>query len=153
MSFKSIDILASPVVDVDVGEDNWRRCLTFVTSREHLALRLVKSVLPLSKPSKFKFLASKSKSWTHRGWFKRVRPTKHRVPCWNQLLEISLQRVQTWAVVEGLRKWNVSRKVSENWLLLVDWLRLAPVVVNVRLERSWLDAAKVVHINWQPTQI
>jgi len=108
------------VVDVDVGEDHWRRRLTFVTRRKHLAFRLVKSVLT-------------------RRWFKRVRPAEHGVPCRNQLLEVSLQLVQIGAVVEGLRQWNVSRKVSENRLLLIDGLRLAPVVVNVGLERSRLD--------------
>jgi len=65
-----------PVVDVDVGEDDWRRRLTFVSRRKHFAFRLVKSVLT-------------------RRWFKRVRATKHRVPCRNQLLEVSLQLVET----------------------------------------------------------
>ena len=39
----------SPVVDVDVGEDDWRRRLTFVSRRKHFAFRLVKSVLTLTE--------------------------------------------------------------------------------------------------------
>jgi len=89
------------VVDVDVREDDWRRRLTFMTRRKHFAFRLVKSVLP-------------------RGWLERVWPAKHRVPRGDQLLEVPLQLVQAGAVVEGLRQWNVSSKVSENRLLLVD---------------------------------
>ena len=57
---------------------------------------------------------------THRGWLERVWPAKHRVPRGDQLLEVPLQLVQAGAVVEGLRQWNVSSKVSENRLLLVD---------------------------------
>ena len=39
-----------------------------------------------------------------------------------------------------LRQWDVPSKVSEHRFLLVDGLRLAAVVVDVRLERGGLDA-------------
>jgi len=109
-----------PVIDVDIGKDDGRRSLAFVTLRQHFALRLVKSVLSCR-------------------WLERVRSSKFGVLCRHQLLEIPLQRVQTGAVVDGLRQWDVPRKVAEHRFLLVDGLRLAAVVVDVRLERGGLD--------------
>ena len=44
-----------------------------------------------------------------------------------------------------LRQWDVPRKVAEHRFLLVDGLRLAAVVVDVRLERGGLDADDCQH--------
>ena len=131
-----VDITSSPVVDVDIREDDGRRSLTFVTRRKHFAFRLVKSVLTLNKVN----VNVNATSCTHRRWLKRIGPAKYRVPRGNQLLEISLEHVQIWAIVERLREWNVSGEVFEDRLFFIDWLCLAPVVVNVRLEWSRLDA-------------
>merc|ERR1712211_88684 len=110
--------LSASVIDVDIGKDDGSRSLAFVALRQHFAIRLVKSVLSCR-------------------WLERIRSSKCGVLCGHQL--IPLQRVQTGAVVDGLRQWDVPSKVSEHRFLLVDRLRLAAVVVDVRLERGGLD--------------